>query len=211
MPVLTLDKEKYKHDPTCVFSIQPLQNQYRYYPLATTNEASSDLSRNSFQRCTRKGSFLYEETIANLESEPRLSFFANNFKSVFYKTQLKEQLLSEGIDFDGYKAGDVGDIDIRGIKRRFDICNNSNIYIHESDFPDYKLNSLKIYSSYKYDPDNNKLYCPKYYNCPNKDIETFKTYMIGSFLVDVNNHCNNPEYVSEHLDTRLSYEQVFQP
>ncbi|KSA00340.1 uncharacterized protein AC631_03905 [Debaryomyces fabryi] len=125
--------------------------------------------------------------------------------------QLKEQLKSERIDFDSYRAGEIGTLNTPELKKCIDISTNSRINIHESDFHDYRLKSLEDYSTYRYDPDNFKSYCPKYYNCSVKEIEAFTAYMTEYFLVDLNNQCIASDFRSNQIDSRLSYDQVFQP
>lgn len=209
MPLITLQKDQYKREAISIFSIQGLQKQYRYYPLASSHQVCSDLAESSFKRCTQDNSFLYEETVKSLSTEPNLLFFDEEIKSVFYKVELKEQLQNERIDFDSYRAGELGNVNITDMKRSIDIGNSSRINIHESDFYDFRLKSLQNYSSYRYEPENCKSYCPKYYDLSEKELETFKTYMTDHFLVDLNSQCINLDVRTKNLDTRLSYDQVF--
>lgn len=206
---MILYKDQYRCEAPSFFSIQGLQNQYRYYPLASAHEVSSALAGTSFKRCIQENSFLYEETVESLSKEPSLSFFEQNLKPVLFKVQLKEQLKSERIDFDSYRAGELGTLNTPEIKKCIDISINSRINIHESDFHDFRLKSLEDYSSYRYDPDNYKSYCPKYYNCSVNEIEAFTTYMTEYFLVDLNNRCIASNLRTKRFDARLSYDQVF--
>ena len=209
MPLI--NKDQYEPEAPSLFSILGLQNQYRYYPLASAHEVRSDLSGNSFKRCIQENSFLYEETMKSLTAEPKLLFFENGLKPMLYKMQLKEQLQTERIDFDSYRAGEIGNLNTLELKKCIDICNTSRINIHESDFHDFRLKSLEEYSSYRYDPENYKSYCPKYYNCSEKEIETFKNYMSECFLVDLNTMCIDSNFQPKSFDPRLSYDQVFEP
>lgn len=211
MPFIIVHKDQYESESPSFFSIQGLQNQYRYYPLASAHEVWSDLSGNSFKRCIQENSFLYDETVKNLDTEPKFSFFENDLKPVLYKMQLKEQLQNERIDFDSYRAGELGNLNTPELKKCINVGNTSRINIHESDFHDFRLKSLEDYSSYRYDPENYKSYCPKYYNCSEKETEAFKTYMTECFLFDLNNMCIDSDFRTKHFDPRLSYDQVFEP
>lgn len=212
MPVEVPAKCKDICDPVAIFSVQLLQNQFRYYPLADLEQLLSVLAHRAFKRCTHEDSFLYREAKSNLKKDPKLGFFSNDLKSVFYKIELKQQLLSEKVTFDGYRAGELGNIDTMVLMKSLGICPTSNINIHESDFIDYRLKSLQHYSSYRFEPDNQREYCPEYYSFSDREVFTFKKYIYDRLLVDINESSENYDsYIDRQGDFRLSYDKIFSP
>lgn len=210
--MVTSDLTRTPSELTPLCSVEAIQHYYRYYPLASVPQVCSEISSHAYERVTQSGSFLLEQIVETMESDPKITFLQNNLKSAKYKTQLKEQLINERIDFDSYRAGETGKIDVDDLRKKLGFSGSSRINIHESDFPDFKLSILQNYSSFRFDPDNERLYCPKYYNCSNKEVDIFKDYM-ECLLVAVDNKCMgaNDDKEFDYIDTRLAYDQIFDP
>lgn len=99
----------------------------------------------SFARATSKTGFISREIDFRGDKPQDLLFLSNHIDSLMFKVRLKNEMLAQKIDFDTYYSGSHGSIDIGAMQLKFGLDSSSDVWIHESDFVDFKLLLLQEY------------------------------------------------------------------
>ncbi|CAH6721659.1 hypothetical protein CLIB1444_06S07184 [[Candida] jaroonii] len=163
-----------------------------HFEVCSLAQCRSELAKSSFNRILGGNG----TTINQLQQQiyPKIK---QDFISIVYKRQLKEELRGLGLDFDAYRAGGF---DTREINERFGLPRNKRIYLHECDYMDFKSQSLTTISR-ELTEDIPFFY--QYYNAD--ELETKFLDFIYYFKVDLE---LSMRYDLD-IDARMKYTNVF--
>lgn len=137
--------DTYRRKTQNISSKRMLRTYYGSFPPATQEQKLTDMALKSFARATSKTGFISREIDFRRGKPQDLLFLSNQIDSLMFKVHLKNALLAQKIDFDTYCSGSHGSVDIAAMQLKFGLDGSSDVWIHESDFVDFKLLLLQEY------------------------------------------------------------------
>lgn len=165
--------------------------------LASEAELSSAPSLRSWDSVfTRSVSYRW------LNDETTIRYTTITARYCLYLTSLKTQLVARGIDYDSYRAGTTGNINLHELKQRYRVLAESPApVIHEYDFPHYQLRIQQQLAFGHRQP----FHYSRYYTITDKDEDRFRYFMDAVFIPLLSP--SNTTITA--ADMRLSYDQIF--
>ncbi|CCE86190.1 Piso0_005846 [Millerozyma farinosa CBS 7064] len=137
--------DTYRRKTQSISSKRMLRTYYGSFPPATLEQKSTDMALKSFGRAISKTGFISREIDFRRGKPQDLLFLTNHIDSLMFKVHLKNALIAQTIDFDSYCSGSHGSIDITAMQLKFGLDGSSDVWIHESDFVDFKSLLLQEY------------------------------------------------------------------
>lgn len=160
---------------------------YNHYEVAGLDQIHSDLFASSFNRL--QNSTLESQLARRADPKIKLDVY-----TVMFKRQLLEDLTNNGITFDEYRRSKSLPM-VDELKQRYQVPRHKQIYIHETDFVDYQLETLACLESLVDDdyPLLYQVYSPKLY------VASFERYM-DQFHVQL----DRAMVLGHDIDTRIT-------
>lgn len=191
------------------YSLDSLRKLEKYYALADKADIESKVSKDSWIRGTSYRSFLHEQCCMQ-NPQFDLGFLEDKLKTMRYKRALKSELQRNGVDFDDYRKGNVGSINTVSLARSYGINGQSKVYIHESDFHDFRLETfLQCCFPEVFLSQGKSIYCPQFYDERRDYVTMFSNFMNSVFLPKLKTELVREESQDCPLDTSFSYTQIF--